>query len=155
MGTHPIFESDFDCLTDNINRPQWQKRRKSQRKPRRRPPLEEVKNPKRSGLRKKFETSSLTCAYSTKQHTIKYSKKYLTTRSLPHQLYLIVRRSEVLWLVVPSKNCVNLVKSSVLFNITPKWSTLGPSFQMKNKFTQQKTQNSHFQPQNWFLTIKI
>merc|ERR1711970_384126 len=25
MGTHPIFESDFDCLTDSYNRSQWQK----------------------------------------------------------------------------------------------------------------------------------
>merc|ERR1711962_1782334 len=27
MGTHPIFESDFDCLTVRLNRSQWQNQR--------------------------------------------------------------------------------------------------------------------------------
>jgi len=33
MGTHPIFESDFDCLTENVNTADtfldWNKRRAS------------------------------------------------------------------------------------------------------------------------------
>merc|ERR1711990_564705 len=39
MGTHPIFESDFDCLTDSYNRSQWQKEPRNTNHPSVVPPL--------------------------------------------------------------------------------------------------------------------
>ena len=58
----------------------WQRHHKSPRTPRRKPPPEVERSPKRSGLKENPGTSSKICACSISQHMTKSSRKFQTTR---------------------------------------------------------------------------
>merc|ERR1711990_912259 len=64
----------------------WQRHHKSPRTPRRKPPPEVERSPKRSGLKENPGTSSKICACSISQHMTKSSRKFQTTRSSPHSI---------------------------------------------------------------------
>merc|ERR1712227_130086 len=105
MGTHPIFESDFDCLTEvksaemakapqkskeakakaasgggkKSNRQKWPRHRKSRKRQRPKRLPEAERSPKRSGPRERSETSCRTCVSSTNPPTTRSSRKCPTT----------------------------------------------------------------------------
>ena len=69
----------------------WPRHLKRQKRPRQRLPLEAVKSRKRSGPRVKPGTNFQICAFSINQPTIKFLKKYQTTRFKNHPYFTPIR----------------------------------------------------------------